>query len=600
MLPLSALQESPLNPRQHFDATALHELTESIKTKGVLVPLLVRPVNGHFEIVAGARRYRAAQAAALTDVPTLVRELDDLQALEAATIENLQRADVHPLDEALGYQALMTRAHYEPETIAAKVGKSISYVYQRLQLLKLIEPLRTLFLEDEMTAGHAVELARLTATDQEQLLNEGHSESLFEYSWDGKRNQRVGVINVRALRHLIQRTFHLDLARAPWRLEDADLVDSAGSCVACPKRAGANPALFPDIEKANTCTDPTCYALKQHRTAEQKQAQLAAKGEKTVLISEADAYSGNDAKRLAAAGILPHNEYSTSRADTGWRDAGKQKCPHLAKGIVADGREIGTVKVVCTAPGSCPVHAKRLNEHTGSAQSSAAYKKQQREQKIRAATRRQTLEAIVSKVSVPMAVDDLRAVILQIFTRLYNPQDRDLVKALGWLPEAKKGKRPDHDKAFRANVAGLADGAALWRLAIRTMLWPDAQVGPDYGAQGGGRLEEFAKRYKVDAAAIERGVRAEEKAKAAEKGKKAKSRAAKPTPLAKAAARTKRGTCRVCGCTDDHACPNGCFWLDQSETLCSTCGTVDADGRAVEKSSTPAKKPATKKAGKKR
>ncbi len=529
-VPLDQVIESPANPRRHFDERGLAELTASVQEKGVLVPLLVRPVNGHFEIVAGARRRRAAAAAGLAEVPVLVRELNDDQALEAAVIENLQREDVHPLEEASGYRALMERARHDVESIAAKVGKSVSYVYQRLQLLRLIDPLQKLFLEGEINAGHAVELARLTERDQQHLLKDSN-DGLFEHDGWGPKATRVGPVSVRALRHLIQRSFHLDLARAPWDLEDHDLVKNAGPCTSCPKRAGANPALFPDIKEADTCTDRACFELKQHRTAERKQAELAAKGQTVVLISDEHGYSGNDTKRLEAAGILQRNDYGSK--NEGWREAGSKKCPHMAKGVVADGREIGTVKNVCTSPGKCKVHGTHYDERTSRTTTTEAWKKRQREAKIQGEARRRTLAGILEKVSWPLSRDDMRGIVLQSFKRLYNPDDRELVKAMGWLPEGKKPGYDEHDRIFRKHLAEMADGE-LAQMAIRILLWADTNVA-HYGVSGGSLLKDFAGRYKVDAAGIERGVRAEAKTKDAGKKKRLQTsaKAGKPAKAAK-------------------------------------------------------------------
>ena len=123
-LPIVSLTESASNPRHTFEESALNELTESIKAQGVLSPLLVRPKGPHsYEIIAGARRFRAAQLARLEYVPVRIVELTDAQALETSIVENLQRRDVHPLDEANGYVALM-HLDYTVEQIAAKCGKS--------------------------------------------------------------------------------------------------------------------------------------------------------------------------------------------------------------------------------------------------------------------------------------------------------------------------------------------------------------------------------------------------------------------------------------------------------------------------------------------
>ena len=132
-LPLSVLTESRTNPRRFFEDSALKELAASIRSQGVLSPLLVRPLTDRsFEIVAGARRYRAAQLAEAETVPVRIVNLTDAEALEAQLIENLQRRDVHPLEEAQGFRALLNldEPKYSIEQIAAKTGKSPAYCAQ--------------------------------------------------------------------------------------------------------------------------------------------------------------------------------------------------------------------------------------------------------------------------------------------------------------------------------------------------------------------------------------------------------------------------------------------------------------------------------------
>jgi ParB/RepB/Spo0J family partition protein len=139
-LPLAVLIESATNPRRTFEDSALKELAESIRTQGVLSPLLVRPVTEQsFEIVAGAQRYRAAQIAEAVTVPVRIVNLTDAEALEAQLIENLQRSDVHPLEEARGFEALLKLEDpkYSIEQIAAKVAKTPAYVAQRIRLTEL-------------------------------------------------------------------------------------------------------------------------------------------------------------------------------------------------------------------------------------------------------------------------------------------------------------------------------------------------------------------------------------------------------------------------------------------------------------------------------
>jgi len=149
MIAIENLRESKTNPRRHQDPAAFAELVKSVEQRGVLVPLLVRAIATHkddYEIVAGWRRYKAAQKVGVKELPVRIMPLTDIEVLEIQVIENLQREDVHPLDEARGYAVLMEKANYDVEGIAAKVGKSASYVYQRLKLTELIEPAKKSFL----------------------------------------------------------------------------------------------------------------------------------------------------------------------------------------------------------------------------------------------------------------------------------------------------------------------------------------------------------------------------------------------------------------------------------------------------------------------
>lgn len=157
-LPIAFLKPNPNQPRKNFAEADLEDLANSIREKGVLQPILVRPVKGasdSFEIVAGERRWRAAQRAKLHDVPVVVRELSDGEALELAIVENVQRADLNAIEEAAAYQELIGRFAYTQEQIAKEVGKSRSHVANTLRLLKLPEPVQAMLRDGSLTAGHA-------------------------------------------------------------------------------------------------------------------------------------------------------------------------------------------------------------------------------------------------------------------------------------------------------------------------------------------------------------------------------------------------------------------------------------------------------------
>ncbi len=168
-LPVDFIIANRSNPRRSFDAEQLEELTNSIREKGVMSPLLVRPTDDPniFELIAGERRWRAAQKAGLHDVPVIVREVDDKEALELAIIENVQRADLNPLEEALGYGQLIEQFEYTQQDLAQVIGKSRSHVANTLRLLKLPEDVRGMVSSGTLTAGHARTL--ITAEDPAAL-----------------------------------------------------------------------------------------------------------------------------------------------------------------------------------------------------------------------------------------------------------------------------------------------------------------------------------------------------------------------------------------------------------------------------------------------
>ena len=155
-LPVAFLQPGRFQPRMTFDEQPLQELAASIKEKGVLSPILVRPVGpDRYEIVAGERRWRAAQLAKLHDVPVVVRELADDQALELAIIENVQRADLNAIEEGAAYEELISKFNRTQEDVAREVGKSRSHVANTIRLLKLPDQVKAWIREGKLTAGHA-------------------------------------------------------------------------------------------------------------------------------------------------------------------------------------------------------------------------------------------------------------------------------------------------------------------------------------------------------------------------------------------------------------------------------------------------------------
>src|SRR5882762_8601038 len=259
-VPIAELIESSTNPRKVFDQSFLEELAESIRNRGILSPLLVRPVNNHLEIVAGAQRYRAAKLAGLEVAPIRLKAMTDLEAQETQQIENVQRKDVHPFEEAQGYRTLLgfEGANYRIEKLAARIGKRPEDVAERLKLLDLTEPVANAFVAGHIGLGHALLIAKLSADVQEKAL--AHCFDGYYAANDTDRS----LVPTSRLQAWIAQNIYLSLKSVPFSKDDETLVPEAGSCANCPKRTGFNALLFSEVRE-DSCVDATCF--KQARRA---------------------------------------------------------------------------------------------------------------------------------------------------------------------------------------------------------------------------------------------------------------------------------------------------------------------------------------------
>ena len=187
---LSEIEPNRSQPRKNFDESAISALADSIREHGVLQPLLVRPMpNGGYQIVAGERRWRAARMLGLDEIPVIVRDFSDLEAAQIALIENLQRENLNPVEEALGYRRLQDDFDMKQEDIAKTVGKSRSAIANSIRLLRLPEEVQELLIDGSISAGHA--RALLGFSDEEQMIA-------------AARRAAAGLLTVRALEKMAQ------------------------------------------------------------------------------------------------------------------------------------------------------------------------------------------------------------------------------------------------------------------------------------------------------------------------------------------------------------------------------------------------------------
>ncbi len=509
-VPVSALRESPFNRRQHTDPKTLEELTDSIRKHGVLTPLLVRPVDGKtgWEIVAGHRRWTAARRAKLETVPAQIRTLSDEVALEILVIENLQREDVHPLDEAEGYQLLIQRNKLTPEQLAAKVGKSTSYVYGRLKLVDLIPEVKKAFLSDALQLGHAILLARLQPADQKRALEEDE-----EYRWPRSAGPKhMGPVS--DLREWIRENIELDLSKVPWDQADMTLVKVAGPCTTCPKRIGADLPLFPGEKTKAHCADGACFRQKLNAWYQRTQHELEAKGQTVVQLSTA-----YDSRRLEKG------DFKKALTERQWRPAGAKVCPSTATGVVVDDgyahgeqRHVGEVLRVCTNA-SCKVHRSDSASSTAIAQgrrTPSAESKREKARKRVMERRRRIVDALLKKTP-SLDVQDLRFIAAAHWHELWDEHRKEIARRRGWMQGNAMGYL--RESAIAKKHILPMDRATVEVLLLELAVVRLVHVSPyDGGSAADGRqLELIAKRHKVDVRAIDRELAAAEKAKKVKK-----------------------------------------------------------------------------------
>ena len=536
-IPLDQITENPFNPRKHFEKAPLQELADSIKVHGVRQPVLVRPVGmtsaggdwrPKYQLVVGARRFRASKLAGKTDIPAIIDpELDDRSALEIMVIENLQREDVHPLDEALGYQVLMEHRCYEckadagfhtrdcpkageptpeitVESIAAKVGKSIGYVYARMKLLALVQSAREAFQQGFITAGHSVLIARLQPRDQLRALaacfktyvtsDEDQRMKKLDakvVKWDeladllnlevednelGMSNFRLRLASEKYLREWIQDNVNLRLKDVPWDLADAKLFPEAGACATCEKRSASNPALFAElaVKGEDTCFDAACYGKKREAFVK-----LQIKEDKK-RVDQATSFPGVDAGEKQIDRIRQISEqtaYTAPKPDQRvlkqgqWLPAKENECPSVEKALIVNGENAGIKKLVC-CNGSCKVHKHHFQETMSS--NGGGYKANPAEEAKRE-LKRKIDEMLISAV--------LKATIV----KLKKPDAKNLgfladVAADGFYRNEDRvaavlGLKSEKDLPAFRKKASAADAMALMFLAIASDHdWIDAPI----------------------------------------------------------------------------------------------------------------------------
>jgi ParB/RepB/Spo0J family partition protein len=549
IVPHGQVKPWPGNPRKTFPESSLQELAASVRARGVLQPLLVRPLgndagleDGPYELADGERRWRAAQLAGLRQVPVRVLRLADADMLEIAVISNEQREDVQVLEKAEGYRRLQAEGR-STEAIAAKVGKSVTTVRALLRLLELPDAAR----QDLLSGRLPAETAQLIATVPGKESRERFALMVLTNNNYGvpdaqelKRRRESGVppMSSRAAKDLIQSRFRCQLKGSPFDQADATL--PGGSCKACPKRAGNSPELRADGVRADVCTDPDCFKQKV-AAFQERELERAKDSGRTVL------------KGKEAAACFPYGRSLSSQApyfDLGeqcWEDRapGHRTYGQLLKGHVADAAVVlcpdrdGELHYLVHKDTALPLLRKHHGLYkgsgafNGSARTSEEEKKERQRRAFENKVYRETASGVLARAAhaakplfaalppdQPQVNQVLRVIAADLLHQAYPTAVEDVCRRRGL-----KGHTAYLQKEELARLVEAAPAAEV--LALCAELSAARHCLGGHGADGHGKALNTA--LGIDKAKLEKEVRARLKeGRAATKGRGREAPAPEP------------------------------------------------------------------------
>jgi ParB/RepB/Spo0J family partition protein len=540
VLTLAHLVPSPFNPRSGTDTAQLADLADSIRTSGLQQPIVVRPLPADhqgrqhpsrheaWEIVFGHRRAMAAGAAGLTQIPAIVRDLTDQQVIVAQAIENLQREDLSPMDEARGYRQLLDQLQVPVDEIVQRVGRKRTQIYARLKLLELVPEAVEALERGEIGAEVAQLVARIPLPKL-QVKALAKIEELRASIYQDRDP------SYREIRTLLVDEFTLQLSKTIFPLDDATLLPAAGSCLACPKRSGANLDLFGDIvdppktkrhwdsERARKgeeiCTDPECFAAKKAAQLARVAAELEAKG-KTVVTGAA-AKRALKIDRYSSKPEVKGEYVALADVKAELKKVGKDKAPAVVTlQDPASGRMVQAVKKADLAAAGVKVKEEKKPERYDYAAESRKREAEQAKREVAARVdmnvRRAVFDQLRAKIAAtPRSAFDLGLVAAAALAGVEYSAREALAKLWGHGSTEKLGKALGSMSAADLNLF-LMDCALVNDLIVNAWRPEPADT-----------LHAAARHYKIDADAIRAQVKEQMDAADADAAKKAAAANAK-------------------------------------------------------------------------
>lgn len=515
---LSMLVENPHNYRKTSDEKKDADLAESIRSKGILQPLLVRPIagkRGRFEVVFGSRRLRAARVAGVLFAPCQVREMTDVEALEAALVENVQRADVHPLEEADGFAELIKEHGYTIADLAAKVGKTDNWVRGRLKLAEMGKAGRKALLDGKISTTAASLISRSVPKDREA--------EVIKHCTDWHRDTQH-VMPLDRLRDYLTRVVLCELSGAPWKLDDEQLDPEAGACAGCPKRTKNDAVLFADMAERDVCTDATCFKGKLEAHWKRVEAAAVEKGQRVLTPEES-------AKVVTKWGQVAGDKFALADQDTysgskrrSWKQVAKAADVQVVIARDAEGKPVELVPLTPEVKAEAGLNARGATSRSKSASEKAREARDKRERAAIDLACGEFADSTTAATGLSHLSDNARRAIASLAVSVaWDEYSRRTINRRG-LAKLKNGHGSNRDvlrEWCRTASAAECEGL-LVEFVIRV-----------------GRGQPASWEWKalgVDMKRFERQVVANEKAAAREKAE-----AGKPVPAAKKAKDPKSG-----------------------------------------------------------
>lgn len=510
--------------RARFTTQEIADLADNIKTMGIMLPIIVRPHPKppnqvvKYEIVAGERRWLAAEKAGLVTAPVIVRTVADADLVQFQLTENLQRKTIDHLDEAEGYDELRKLKKLGADQVADLMGMSRSTVFNRLKLLELCPEARQALEEGKLVPSNAMLIARI-----------GHHDTQRKALKDALGNQWNGPLSYRELQEQIQRQYMVELKNLPFKLDDATLT-KAGSCTACPKRTGNNKDLFPDVKNPNTCTDPKCLDDKVRAHGDRERKQYEAKGGKVITGAAAKEVFSSTYDRDHVGGGF------SSLDTTVWDDPKHRKAAqivdkealelvqHPTTGIVHQVVRTSAITEALNAKG-IKTQAQKLAQARVKEQKKRVAKDGPDDDQVDQLYEERLFAAVHAKNTCPLSADDLRQIAAFILCRMDILVD---VVAKAW--NLKGVGYLDQKRALK--LVEKFSPAQLGQLLREAIVNDSLDVGNFR------ELEDLAKRLKIDPKKVRKDLIAELKTKA--ESEKMKAKLAKASPLVKAKKKGKK------------------------------------------------------------